>query len=220
MGEFKPLLPLPERFGKGETFIGHIIENFREAGTGEIAIVTGREAQRLEDWVRGSLDAHGGAGAQRLARFVRNADFATTDMFYSAAMGLRELAGCGRMPECDYLFFSTVDAPLWSVETAQALREAAQQDDAPDILVPCYRGEPGHPQLFSAAAARELAAAEVASRGCADRAGLRGAIRDYTGRKAFIDFDDPGIVRDFDTMEEYARYMEPNVCGALRRGPA
>jgi CTP:molybdopterin cytidylyltransferase MocA len=176
MGAFKPLLPL-----ESGTVIGRVIGALREGGAEDIVVVTGRDAGLLEK----ALEAYN-------LSFIHNADYAVTDMFHSAAMGLAFMTG-----RADGVFFTPADIPLFCAATVRLLAERLQQGEE-HIVIPSYRGRRGHPALMLSPAAKELIRHK-------NSGGLKGTIDAYGGPKCTLEVDDPGILQDLDTPEDYRR---------------
>jgi CTP:molybdopterin cytidylyltransferase MocA len=172
MGAFKPLLPL-----MGSTIIEEIIKKFHLAGIHNIVVVTGREADRLSE----RLGPYG-------VDCVFNPDYNSTDMFYSAKMGLSHI-------KAQNIFFLPGDTPLFSVDTLIALMERIKTSDA-QILTPLCEGVPGHPVLINEAALPFILT-------FSGEGGLKGAIASFAGPKESLELPDPGIIHDVDTMKDY-----------------
>ncbi|MDR1353904.1 MAG: nucleotidyltransferase family protein [Treponema sp.] len=177
MGAFKPLLPL-----EGGTVIGRVIGALRGGGAEDIVVVTGRDAGLLEKAL----------GAYNNLSFVHNADYAATDMFCSAVLGLEFMAG-----RADGVFFTPADMPFFSADTARLLAERLRRGEE-HIVIPVYRGRPGHPAIMLPAAAKELIRHK-------NPGGLKGAIEAYGGPKCTLEVDDRGILQDLDTPEDYRK---------------
>jgi CTP:molybdopterin cytidylyltransferase MocA len=186
MDRFKPLLPLG-----GTTIIERIINTLRAGGVEDIAVVTGRDAARIEETL---ISYH--------ISFVHNKGYASTDMFYSASMGLAFMA-----EHADAVFFTPVDVPLFTVNTIRLLTECLQ-NGGDHIVSPAHEGERGHPILMLPQAAREL----IRWKG---GGGLRGAIDAYSGPGGILETDDPGILFDADTPEDYRFLMEAVYVGSV-----
>ncbi|MDO9632148.1 MAG: NTP transferase domain-containing protein [Humidesulfovibrio sp.] len=124
---FKPLLKLG-----GQSLLARATDLFRRAGVEDILAVTGARADEVA------------AEARALGlRPVHNPDF-ETGMFSSVRTGLAAL------PEgLAGVFVLPVDIPLLRPATLRALAEGFRQSQA-QVLVPTFRGEPGHPPLLSA----------------------------------------------------------------------
>jgi CTP:molybdopterin cytidylyltransferase MocA len=172
MGAFKPLLPLMD-----STVIEEIVKKFHLTGIRNIVVVTGREADKLTERLNSySVDC------------VYNPDYSTTEMFYSAKMGLSYI-------KARNIFFMPGDIPLFSVDTLIALLEGIKKSHA-QIITPLWEGKPGHPVLINESALPFLL--KFSGEG-----GLKGAITSFTGIKENIELPDPGIIYDADTMEDY-----------------
>jgi CTP:molybdopterin cytidylyltransferase MocA len=183
MGAFKPLLPLG-----GSTIIERIICTLRNGGVEGIAVVTGRDAARIEETLAS-------VKAPYNITFVYNKDYASTDMFYSVSMGFAFMA-----ERADAIFFTPVDVPLFTVSTMRILNEHLQ-NNRNHIISPIHEGKLGHPILMLPQAAKEL----IHWKG---PGGLRGAIDAYNGPTEILEIDDPGIAFDVDTPEAYQVLQE------------
>jgi len=92
-----------------------------------------------------------------------------------------------------------VDHPLIAAETMKTLITSFRAAPLP-ILVASYRGKRGHPVLFSRQVYGEILAAPLDQ-------GAKVVIRKDPARVREIPLDDPGILADIDTPEDYARYV-------------
>jgi molybdenum cofactor cytidylyltransferase len=127
------------------------------------------------------------AGTARSALFVLNPDYARGQIT-SMQCGLRAVP-----PKADGVLFTLVDHPAVSANTIEALLAPL---DAALLRVPRYRGRRGHPIWF----ARELIADFLA---LPESGAARDVVRRHSGRTAFLDLDDPGIVADIDDPAAY-----------------
>lgn len=178
MGTFKPLLPLGD-----STLIRSLLQRLRLAGADHIVLVVGREGERLVQHV---LDLG--------VDWVANPNYATTDMFCSARIGLERIQG-----RCNRIFFTPGDSPCFSPASGIQLQAAMEQTGA-DILIPAYQGRRGHPLLL----ANRVLPYLLQYRGSG---GLRGALQLYSGPQQVLDLEDPGILLDADTPEDYQRLL-------------
>lgn len=183
MGAFKPMLNLG-----GTSVVQTIIETFRRAHADPIVLVTGHRAGELESHV---------AAADVIC--IRNENYRTTDMFASAAIGMRRI-----QRECDRFFFTPVDVPLFTDATLRALLESG----AP-LCKPVCGGRDGHPILIRC----DLVDAILRSSG---GQGLKGALAQCGTAVTAVDVDDAGILYDADTPEEYDFLLR---CRRDRCGP-
>mgnify|MGYP006168289067 CR=1 FL=1 len=72
------------------------------------------------------------------------------------------------------------------------------QADAERILLPSYRGSRGHPVLFGRRFWPQLAA-------LSGDTGAKSVIQQHPGAVRIVELDDPGLVLDVDTAEDWRR---------------
>ncbi len=157
------------------TVIHHTIQALQRAGAEQVLVVTGYQSAVLER----HLNFSG-------VMFFKNERFAQTDMLTSLQLGLTALPG-----RYDRIFLTPGDIPLVRPETLrQMLLRNAQ------VVRPLYQGRGGHPLLLRADAVKAV----LDYRG---EGGLKGLLR--TGLLSTEDFvsDDPGILMDADSPEDY-----------------
>ena len=103
MGDFKPMLNI------GSISIAkRIVANFHQAGISRIVVITGYKAETLEH----HLSNEG-------LIFLRNENYAETDMVDSARIGLAYL-----QDKCDRILFTPVDIPLFTSDTVSKLMDS------------------------------------------------------------------------------------------------
>ena len=176
MGEFKPMLPIGEI-----SAAQRVLSTLQQAGAQSVVVVTGNQAEKLEHHL-----------ARSGAIFLRNPDYAQTDMFRSVCIGLSFLRG-----KCERLLFTPVDVPLFTAGTARRLLESGA-----DIACPLHDGEEGHPMMLNMAAG--VADKLLAYRG---GEGLRGAVIEAGLAKELVVVEDAGVRFDMDTPQDYARLL-------------
>lgn len=175
MGDFKPMLNV------GSISIAQrVITTLRQCGIWRIVVVTGHNADMLER----HLSNNG-------LVFVRNPDYATTDMFESAKIGMRYIQG-----KCDRFLFTPVDIPLFTAATVEALLKSDAK-----LACPCCDGRRGHPILISA----ELIPAILSDSG---ENGLHGALGRLDAETELIQVPDQGVLMDADTAEDYSTILK------------
>ena len=174
MGAFKPLLP----FG-GSTVIERCLANLREAGAGEIVVVTGHRAAELEEKL-----------ADSGVRLVRNPDYAQTQMFDSLRVGLRALS-----EDCEVILLTPGDVPLVKPETIRALLQAPG-----GFARPVCAGKRGHPVALDA----KYRAALLAYDG---DGGLCGAVEALGIPISEVEVADAGMPLDMDTPADYEKLL-------------
>ncbi len=175
MGDFKPMLNI------GSISIAQrIVATFHQAGVTKIAVVTGYNAPLLE---------------RHLANcglvFLRNEDYASTQMFDSAKIGLAYLRD-----KCERILFTPVDIPLFTAMTVTELIESGAE-----LCCPVCEGRTGHPLLI----ASSLVDAILADSG---EGGLQGAIARCGAEMLQIPVEDPGVLHDADTPADYKALLQ------------
>ena len=153
-----------------------VVATLRQAGARKLVVVTGYNAEELERHL-----------AKYGVIFLRNEAYASTEMFDSVKIGLNYLQG-----KCDALLFTPVDVPLFTASTVASLLESG----AP-LACPVCGGERGHPILMSAGTAERV----LSDPG---EGGLRLALERCGVPMSEVPVEDPGILLDADTPEDYA----------------
>ena len=161
MGDFKPMLNI------GSISIAQrIVATFHQAGVTKIAVVTGYNAPLLERHLSNSGLV-----------FLRNEDYASTQMFDSAKIGLAYLRD-----KCERILSTPVDIPLFTAMTVTELIESGAE-----LCCPVCEGRTGHPLLI----ASSLVDAILADSG---EGGLQGAIARCGAEMLQIPVEDPAAV--------------------------
>ena len=174
MGDFKPMLNI------GSISIAQrIVATFHQAGVTKIAVVTGYNAQQLERHL-----------SNLGLVFLRNDDYAGTQMFDSAKIGLSYLKD-----KCDRILFTPVDIPLFTALTVTQLMET----DA-ELACPVCEGRTGHPLLIASSLVDTL----MSDPG---DGGLQGAISRCGTAMTRVEVEDPGVLHDADTPADYAELL-------------
>ncbi len=175
MGAFKPLLIL-----EGRSILEEVISLFREAGISDIIVVVGYQAEKIiplleNQGVRWAINDHYDRG-----------------MFSSVQVGVRNLDG-----DCRAFFLSPADMPLVNPLTLKKL-VAAYREGNMDVYHPCYGQRRGHPPLIATALIPSIIA-------FAEPGGMRALLSRYKESSLDVVCDDPGILIDLDTPEDYER---------------
>lgn len=171
MKDFKPLLP----FG-GSTVIQHTVSRLLEGGAEDLVVVTGFLAPEIE---RLFSDAR--------VRFVHNRDYARSQMFDSARMGLAAAEG-------EEIFLLPADLPQFDPDLLGQLSAVEAQ-----AAYPVCRGRNGHPLLLR----REALETVFLHDG---RRGLKGAL-DWVETRT-LETEDEGCILDIDTAEDYCLLLK------------
>jgi molybdenum cofactor cytidylyltransferase len=175
-GRSKALLPVES---SGPSFVARLISRFRSASVDHVVVV-GRPDDVL-------LQA---AVAAATARFVPNldADRGQLSSLLAAIDAIEEPAVRG-------VIVMPVDIPLISVDTIAAVRDAFLAGASP-IARATYRGRHGHPVLFGSAVFNELRRAD-------SNTGAKIVVRAHEGEVLDVEVDDPAVLRDVDTPQDY-----------------
>ena len=172
MSHFQPMLKL-----SGKSVIRRQMEAFRAAGVQDILIVTGYHAGMLERHLSGEA-----------VRFIKNENYAATDMMASVQCGIRALS-----PECDRVLITPGDVPYLNVETIQKLLRSQKP-----VAIPSYEGSAGHPAMI-----RKSCFASLLD--FSGERGLRGALSQWKRETEFIPTDENGMLIDINTEQDYQR---------------
>lgn len=177
MGQPKALLD-----ADGDSFLGRILSSLREGGADPLLVV-----------VRDSQDPIALAAKGMGGTVVQNPDPGPGPIS-SLQAGLRALS-----PEPDAVLFAPVDHPLFAPETVRAICRTFRETGAP-LVIPAFEGWRGHPVLFSRRLFPELMEDDLPE-------GARSVVRRYLEERVQLPVDDPGILADIDTPEEYRRHF-------------
>ncbi|MBR1456386.1 MAG: NTP transferase domain-containing protein [Oscillospiraceae bacterium] len=170
MGDFKPMLNI------GSISIAQrIVATLHQAEVGKIVVITGHNANLLERHL-----------ANNGLIFLRNENYASTQMFDSAKIGLAYLKD-----KCERILFTPVDIPLFTALTVTELIAADAR-----LACPVCDGMRGHPLMIDSS----LVDALLADSG---EGGLQGAITRCGAEMVEVPVDDPGILHDADTPADY-----------------
>lgn len=168
---------------QGKTFIERSCNAFLSAGVDELIVVLGARAGELCR----AVPIH-----PRL-RTVTNPRY-----FQGQLSSL--MTGIGALsPESEAVVVNLVDHPLIAAETIKALITSFQMEPLP-IVIAAYNGKRGHPVLFSRQIYGEILAAPLDQ-------GAKVIVRKDPARVRELQLNDPGILADIDTPEDYRRYV-------------
>lgn len=161
----------------GKTALARCLETLLAGGVREIVLVVG---------VKGELVA---AEAGRFpVKLVVNDDPAG-DMASSVRAGRAALSTAASA-----VIVSLCDYPLVLPATVASLKKNHAEEPG-RIVIPSYGGRKGHPLLLPRKILEELQGELT----------LRDLVRSDPGRVGFVEVDDPGILYDMDTAEDYQR---------------
>jgi len=157
------------------TFLQAILRTLADAGVGTVRVVV--------------APGNSPAGVECL-RLVVNPD-PSRGMLSSVQCGIEALP-----PGVGAALLWPVDHPLAGAATVRALEAAWRTSGAP-VVVPVHAGKRGHPALFAAAVFPDLLKAPRDE-------GARAIVLAHADRVE-LPVDDPGVLADIDTPDDYAR---------------
>lgn len=175
MGDFKVLLP----WKNGSPILLHVLSNYITLNIDPIIVVTGRDADRVQDVVR-----------DLPVTCVYNAEYETGEILSSVKTGLRA------MPDgVNAVFINPADMPRIPQIVIEAMQDAYQVGH---IIAPRHEGQRGHPILLDRAFWQGML--ELPADGAP-----RDLIKANRQQIRFVDTDDEGVLIDIDTPETYER---------------
>jgi molybdenum cofactor cytidylyltransferase len=183
MGQPKQLLDW-----QGQPLVRHVAQTALDSPLAGLVVVLGAYAPQ----VRAAL-----ADLAAPLSLVTCADYAT-----GQAASLR--CGLAALPlETSAALVLLVDQPLITPALIERMLAAFAAAPAPLAVVPCYQGRRGNPVLLAAALFAELHALE------GDR-GARDLLQHHAERIRWLELDDPAVLSDLDTPDDYRRLRNTN----------
>ena len=176
MGDFKPLLPF-----RGKTVIESSVESALLGGADSVTVVTGYRSEEIE---RTLAEAFGDR-----VRFVRNENYAETDMMHSIRLGV------GALQECDAFFLLPGDMPAVSEKTFVRLLSERERSGCM-VIIPTLNGAQTHPPLIDSGMIPRIL--EFSGNG-----GLRELWKQFGDDIKTVPVDDRGTSMDIDTPGDY-----------------
>jgi len=179
MGRPKALLAMTP----GGTILGRVLGTLADAGIEPLLVVAREPFTPREAWNDPRADE---------VRVVVNPD-PDRGQLSSLVCGIQAVD-----PAEPGALMTLVDIPLVRTATVTALLRAWERDRA--VLVrPLHEGRHGHPVIFGRALLDALVHADLAH-------GAKPVVRSFARHAVNVPVDDPGVLIDFDTPEEYARH--------------
>ena len=196
MGHDKALLPY-----RDATFLNHILSGFLPR-LDPVIVVLGYRAEVIRQSIRAPMegstpgsDAGGFTGSDTVAaegrgvRVVVNPDY-RRGMLSSLQTGIAALPAV-----VEAVMFTLVDHPDVGTETLDKLLARYRETRVP-LVIPQKGDRRGHPVIASRVVMEEIARLPA-------EASPKEVIRAHRQETAFVEVDDPGILRDIDTPGEY-----------------
>ncbi len=176
MGRPKPLLPL-----NGTTFLGHLLDQIRASRVDRTVVVLGHRPEQVME-----------AMPEVRPLAVINERYQLGQLS-SLIVGLATVGD-----DADAVLLCLADQPFVTAELIDELIEGYEATHLP-IVVPVHAGRRGHPVLFASPVFGELRAAPLDQ-------GARVVVRAHAEEILEIATDEPGVLADVDTPEEYERW--------------
>jgi molybdenum cofactor cytidylyltransferase len=183
----RPKLALP--VGRW-TVLERVVRTLRDGGVDRVIVVLGPHGTEFR------LPAEA-AGADVLLL-----DRETPDMRSTVLHGLDWLERTQQPQEEDAWLLVPADHPTMGVTVVRALLQAFAREPHASILIPTFEGRRGHPTLVGW---RHVPAIRAVRQG-----GLNVYFRQQQAATRELPVDDPTILLDLDTPEDYARLLQSN----------
>ena len=182
MGRDKALLPY-----RNSTFLNYILSVFLPR-LDPVIVVLGCHAEAIRE----SIDSAAFPEADReRVLVVVNPD-------YRRGMLSSLLTAIGALPEsAEAAMFTLVDHPAVEEETLDRLLAVYRETGAP-LIIPQMGDHRGHPVIAARPVLEEIA-------GLSAEASPKDVIRAHRDETVFVEVEDPGVLRDVDTLAEYER---------------
>jgi molybdenum cofactor cytidylyltransferase len=175
MGTPKMLLPF-----RGATMLENVIGNIEKSGIKNILVVLGAEKERIAESVK-----------HRNIETCYNGN-------YRDGMLSSVICGVGNVPgDADAILVFQGDEPLIKPSSIN-LVVAGYRSSGKGLVVPVYKKRRGHPLLISSRYLGEISNLDQGR-------GLRAITEIHGDDLLEVNTDDPGILKDFDTFEEYSK---------------
>lgn len=183
MGRPKLLLPFDDT-----TVVGAVVRCLRNAGVERLVLVVAPGDQELAQWAREE-------GLKVTVNPVPGRGMLSSILEGLAALGGAEsLARQGRV-----LLVCPADLPAVKSATVRHLLIQMKDREAA-LAVPTYEGRRGHPLAIGPPLIAELLSLDP-------EVGLRQLLHRHPGKILEIPVDDPGVISDIDTPEDYSRLL-------------
>lgn len=163
----------------GKSMARRVVELMQGAGADPVIVVTGHRHEDLEVHL-----------TECGVRFVHNPDYASTQQLESLKLGLSALP-----EDCEQVLVTPADIPLVRPDTVEHLLAAEG-----DFIRPRCGERTGHPVVLSAGLIPYLLRYDGPG-------GLKGAVDQSGCVVRDIAVDDPGVLMDNDTPEDFQRTL-------------
>lgn len=178
MGKPKPLL---EFFGR--TFLDHIYAEAIQSDLSEVWIVIGHDSQRILSQFPNLKE-----------KMLINSQYEQGQLS-SIQCGLRQVRQTG----IDAVMVFLIDHPFVNRNLIDQLIERYDKSGCP-IVIPSFRQRRGHPIIFAKCLFDELLNAPA-------DLGAVSVVRKHEKEILHVEVDNPGVLIDIDTPEDYLKYI-------------
>lgn len=161
-----------------ETFVERIAYIIGAVGIQDIVVVAGAHYNEI-------------ASSLKNIKVIFNAQY-EFGQFSSLQTGLRAIP-----KETEFVIVWPVDLPLVRKETVATLLQTVRNP----ITVPVYHGKKGHPVIYSAETIKKILSMEPTHTG-------KDLFEYFKDRITLIDVEDPAVLIDIDTAEDYEKYIK------------
>ncbi|MCI0416070.1 nucleotidyltransferase family protein [bacterium] len=166
-----------------ETFVECIIRKAKEAGIGSISVITGADHEKI---------------TQSLSQLscIHNENY-----MQGQISSLQK--GISKLPEMiNEVMVWPVDQPLIKRETVASLIESRNHAGRA-LTIPVYQDRKGHPVIYNKDAMEAAIGLQPHQTG-------KDLQAFFATNISFVEVDDPGVVIDIDTLEDYEKYIKPS----------
>lgn len=175
----KPKMALP---WENWTVIEQVISVFQGAELEDIVVVTGGAREQVENLV-----------SEFNVKTIYNKDYSNDDMLSSLQCGLR-----AQRADAEAMLIALGDQPQVQERTVRRVCEAFARTKS-NLVVPSYQMRRGHPWLAARPLWGELLEMNSPQ-------SLRDFLNNHTDQIHYVNVDDPNILADLDTPEDYAKW--------------
>ncbi|MDD5542651.1 MAG: nucleotidyltransferase family protein [Acidobacteriia bacterium] len=179
MGEPKALLKIGDH-----TFLDHIAQSLRASAVDMVYAVLGDHSRKIA------------ASMDKNILCIYNPDYRQGQL-----SSLKTAIAKIQYENCDGILVWLVDHPLVTPMVASRLVEEFYSSKK-RIIMPTHQGKRGHPVLYS----REIFSALL---GTSNDQGANTVRLSHLEHTCEVEVDDPGILIDIDTPEDYKRHITP-----------
>lgn len=177
MGQSKMLLPWGDK-----TVLTHVIAVFQDAGVDDIIVVTG-----------GYRDQITKAIGELKVRATHNIEFANSEMLSSIQCGIK-----AAQPQAQAVLIGLGDQPQVQKRSVRMICDAYREEKS-SIIVPSFQMRRGHPWLVARPHWSQILEMNSLQ-------SPRDFLNAHQSEIKYIEVDDPNILTDLDTPEDYSKW--------------